>query len=520
MARILGLDIGRDSVRGALLRTALRNREVERYLEVPVGETFDAHATLIGVGGAALGAVVPEGDAVAGEGEAPPPMDPVEVAILELIADCGTPPDAIITSMHGSFASLRLLTLPSGVVKRIGEVLPFELESILPFDIDETILDHQIVELGEEELRVLAGAAPREKVAAHLEEMKGYGVDPKHVGLGAASLDGLTALVPSTTSAERVLLVEIGAETSDLCFLEGGVCAMARTVSGGMDLVESGKRELLASTLRRTLAAYMTQGEEEPDVAFVLGRVASVPGAREWLGSVLRIETRTLPLPPVPGADDERRPQFGRAVALAGLSIRAGHAINMRQGEFAWRRGASELRHRVPFLAACAALVLFSYFFFIYARYSVLEGEGQRLESELAALTEQVFGQEVSSPTRARELLEGGVSADDPMPRFDAFDVLDAISAAIPEEITHDTRRLSIEIDDEGGDGRFEIQGSVASISERDVLVERLAAHECFQDIDKGATSPRAGGAGGLNYRLEVDILCPGSGIDDEEEER
>ncbi len=38
MARILGLDIGKNAVRGTLLRTAFRKLEVERYLQVPLAE--------------------------------------------------------------------------------------------------------------------------------------------------------------------------------------------------------------------------------------------------------------------------------------------------------------------------------------------------------------------------------------------------------------------------------------------------------------------------------------------------
>ena len=49
MATILGIDIGKRSVRGALIRTSLRNLEIERYLEVPISslEPNAARAALV-----------------------------------------------------------------------------------------------------------------------------------------------------------------------------------------------------------------------------------------------------------------------------------------------------------------------------------------------------------------------------------------------------------------------------------------------------------------------------------------
>ena len=41
--------------------------------------------------------------------------------------------------------------------------------------------------------------------------------------------------------------------------------------------------------------------------------------------------------------------------------------------------------------------------------------------------------------------------------------MLSAVSAAVPEAVTHDTRRLKIDLDDDGHGGRFELQGTVAS---------------------------------------------------------
>ena len=109
----------------------------------------------------------------------------------------------------------------------------------------------------------------------------------------------------------------------------------------------------------------------------------------------------------------------------------------------------------------------------------------------------------------ASERGERGRRIDDPLPRFDAYDVLEAISVSIPEDIQHDTRRLLIEIDDDGDNGRLEIQGTLGSIADRDRLVDALQEHSCFADVEKGSISTAVEDR--KDYKLAVKVKCDGA---------
>ncbi|MBW2509392.1 MAG: hypothetical protein JRE81_12225 [Deltaproteobacteria bacterium] len=65
---------------------------------------------------------------------------------------------------------------------------------------------------------------------------------------------------------------------------------------------------------------------------------------------------------------------------------------------------------------------------------------------------------------------------------------------------------MLIEIDDDGQSGRFEIQGTVGSIAERDTLVESLQAHRCFSNVDKGSISTAVGDR--KDYKVAVKVEC------------
>ena len=136
--------------------------------------------------------------------------------------------------------------------------------------------------------------------------------------------------------------------------------------------------------------------------------------------------------------------------------------------------------------------------------------------TQLAAVSSDLLGEETRSAMEARELLTGGPRVDDPLPRFDAYDVLEAISESIPTDIQHDTRRLLIEIDDDGDRGRFEIQGTVGTIAERDRLVQELQEHRCFTDVEKGSISTAVGDR--KDYKVAVKVQCETPENDGDEE--
>lgn len=478
MSLVLGLEITPRAVRGAFLKTAFRGSEMERYVEAPLPYSADAEST----------------------------DDLVQAAVAQVVGSGSRPPDRIIAALPGESASLRLIDLPAGVEKKIAEVLPGELESVLPFDIDDAVVDFQIVGRDETMLQLMTVAAPRRNVAARLEELERVGVEPRELAVGAAVFDGLGTLLGESLAERTVLVIDVGPTSTDFAMLTDGACVFARTISGGMDLVESGRRAQLGGALQRTLASYRAQRAEEPALILLAGETAPMESARQWLTEQLGIECGTVPIPSVAGTDDDSLPKFGKAAALAARAITRKKQLDLRQGEFASKAAAGQLRKHVRLIGVCAAAVLLSFMVSLGARYRVAKAEHEELSAELAEVSSDLLGEEAKSAFHARELLAAGPRIDDPLPRFDAYDVLEAISASIPADIKHDTRRLMIEIDDDGERGRFEIQGTVGSIAERDRLVAELKAHRCFADVEKGSISTAVEDR--KDYKVAVRVEC------------
>ncbi len=478
MSLVLGLEITPRFVRGAFLKTALRGSEMEYYAEVAIPPASEEQST----------------------------TGPLRAAVAEVLAQGSRPPDRLIAALDGKVASLRLIDLPLGVEKKIAEVLPGELESLLPFEVSDAIVDYQIVGRDDLNLQVMTVATPRKNVAERLRFLHAAGVDPRELAVGAASFAGLGPLLGEALRDRTVLVIDVGATSTDFAVLTDGQCTFARTLSGGMDLVESGRRTQLGSALRSTLASYRAQRSEDPSLILLAGETAPMESARLWLTEQLGMECGTVPVPSAPGADDDTAPRFAKAAALAGRAISRKRQLDLRQGEFASKAAAGEIRKHLRLIAVCVAAVLLSFLVSLGARYRVARAEHARLRANLAEVSKDLLGEEASSAFHARELLTAGPRIDDPLPRFDAYDVLEAISESIPTDIQHDTRRLLIEIDDDGDRGRFEIQGTVGTIAERDRLVEELQEHRCFSDVEKGSISTAAGDR--KDYKVAVRVEC------------
>jgi general secretion pathway protein L len=477
MARILGIDIDRSALRTAVIKTAFGRVEIERYLQIPLGS---APAT-------------------------PGRLPEVHEALANVLRALGKPPDVAVSCLDGEHASIRVVELPTAAAKRVSEVLPFELESMLPFDMADAVVDYQPIATTGAQQRWLATAVPKQHVRDHLSHFAGTAAEPREVAVGAAALDGLRTVCPDLATG-TVALLELSDGAGNFCVLEAGRCAFARTLSMERTPSARGDAEFWQA-VKRTLAAYRASGGAAPTTLHLCGPGASMDIAT-WLSSELSLPVVPLQLPAALGSVGNEVPAFARALALAARAASPGKRINLRLGEFATTRGRTELAAHLSLASICGVILLLTMVFSLKARQSVLLDEQHVLRSELANVTESAFGK-AERDVVAVEALLAGPQTENPLPRFDAYDALAAISEAVPPEITHELRHVRIDLADEKKEGKLELQGALGTIDQRDQIVARLEQHGCFAEIERGRTSSGRI-AGTISYQVESKVACPG----------
>jgi general secretion pathway protein L len=481
MARFLGIDISNTAIRGVLLRSAMRKLEVERYVEITLREAPQspgrAHELL--EAGRALRQALPFA------------------------------PDAIIAGLTGEETSLRVVELPTAAKKRIGEVLPFELEAVLPYDPHEAVIDYQPVDTQGSMLRVLAASVLRKHVKATLDDLRAAELEPRELAAGAAALDGLTNLVPELQTAGSVLLIDFADHRIDACMLEAGHCVAARTLGSGLHDMP-GAAASTERELQRTLASFRGAGAGAPTAIYVSGVGGEAESALMWLSGVLGQAVRPLALPSPTLPETAGGPAFGRAAALAARAVTAGQRIDLRKGEFAATEGRGQWMQYASMITTCIVAMIMTAMFSLKAQQKVLADEQGGLRENLTTQTLAILGKSVSDPAEVEALIKNPKNSD-PLPSFDAFDALGAVSSAIPGDVAHEVKRLRVDVADEKRQGQLELVGLLESLGKRDRIVDELRKHPCFSEIELGKTSP-GGSDNRINYTLEAVVQCPGQG--------
>ncbi len=481
MQRLLGLDVTRTHVRAALLNVSMRRITVEALEEVSVEDAGGPKEALW----AAVGDMKPDGAAIV---------------------------------LSGEKAFFRRIELPAAALKEVQNVLGYELESTVPFEMEEAVFDHRVLKANQgsaEVVPVFAVVARIEDVRERIELCKeALKIDPERVGVGAMPLSNLAAVMPELepipakkgepADEQPVAILSLGERTSDMVILQHGEPVFCRSLSRGTHGLPA-SAPALSRELRQTLAAWRAQGGSLLRGIYLVGGGASAAGAEVYLSTELGVSILPLPEPRLEGLTPEQKeklPRFSMAIGLAlGLTSRA-RGLNLRRGELEVQRRYPFLREKIPLLAGLAAVILVSFGFSILSEWQSLESEREVLEARLAAVSQEVLGESTTDPEKVRDLLEHGPGAeDDAMPQADAFDVMVQLSKAVPKDIIHDVLEMDV-----ARNGHVTLQGTVPSVADAQNLAEKMREHRCFRDVKVSRTIQFS--AEKQKYTLEFDLKC------------
>ena len=472
MARLLGIDAGKTTVRTAILRTAYRRVTLEAFGEADVGWAGS------------------------------------EVAAIRAAVGGGRP-DACATALSGERSFYRRIELPAAAQKEIGNVLAFELEATVPFEMDDAVFDYRLMRPTKAEtIPIFAALARVDDVRSRIAPVReAIGIEPERVGTGPLPLANLVAVMPELERPPipgPIAILDVGETASEVVILLGGDPVFARTLSRGtVGLPESA--HALGRELRQTFASWRTQGGEALTCLYLSGAGASAPGADLFLSTELGVSVLPLPAPRIEGISAEQMaqvPRFAKALGLAlGLAGRA-KALNLRRGALEAERSYPFLREKIPLLSGLAAVIAVSFGFATVAEMRALDTENEALMARLAVATRDVLGEELTDPDKVKEAIDGTTvkADDDPLPHVDAFDVMVQLSKAVPKDIVHDVLELDV------ARGKAVIQGVVKTVGDAETIAKGMREHRCFKDPKVVRTSQFTQDR--QKYVLELELKC------------
>ena len=164
-------------------------------------------------------------------------MDPgiVSEAITSTLASAGVKTKMIVTAVGGRDVIIKKIQIERVKEQQARELMRWEAEQHVPFDMESVELDFQILDPHDEglEMSVLLVAAKRDLVEAKIRLLTDAGLSPAMVDVDAFALHNAFELNYPDAMNGIVGLVNIGHEVTNINILDDGVPLLTRDITVG-----------------------------------------------------------------------------------------------------------------------------------------------------------------------------------------------------------------------------------------------------------------------------------------------
>lgn len=209
MARVVAVDLGSWAVKVTVLDGNGRSAKViERYTQ-PVPQDDGLTVAPLGERIAVLADLVKQHPTLAGA-------------------------NAVAVTWPTEQATLHRVTLPFTDVGQVEKTLPYTVEAIVPFDLEDMVMPWRVLSVGTD-TRVLVGLAKKEPLAVFLAALGKIGLDPRNVYLDAEVLGHF-----ATDKARLTAVVDVGHAHTLVTVVRGGQVQWSRAINvGGRDFTKA-----------------------------------------------------------------------------------------------------------------------------------------------------------------------------------------------------------------------------------------------------------------------------------------
>jgi type IV pilus assembly protein PilM len=145
--------------------------------------------------------------------------------------------DHIISAISSTQAVFKELKVPFIGLETIKKVIGYEVEPLLPFSLNDAVLDCIVTkEIPEEKSsEVLVAAVQNQYMAQHLALFEAAGVQPERVTIDLFAFYGLYSLIPAYANQQGgIVLLEIEPQSTRMAYLYNGQLRFIRTLPKGL----------------------------------------------------------------------------------------------------------------------------------------------------------------------------------------------------------------------------------------------------------------------------------------------
>lgn len=163
-------------------------------------------------------------------------------ALRTLILERGLRPGPALLSVSGQSVFVRFVKLPPVDREKIQQIVQYEAQQNVPFPINEVIWDYQLIGGREGEIDVMLAAIKKDVVEHICDAVAEAGIEPELVDVAPLALYNAFRF-NYTETAGCTLLVDMGARSTDLVFVEQGRVFSRSIPVGGNTITQQLARE-------------------------------------------------------------------------------------------------------------------------------------------------------------------------------------------------------------------------------------------------------------------------------------
>lgn len=384
------------------------------------------------------------------------------------------PEAEIVVSFDSRDVSFRTLNLPITDIKKIEKTIPFEAEDLLPFPIDELIIDYQIIEKGEKETTVCIVAAKKEKIKTRLEALSSGGIDPKVINIAPSAL---SAIANHYLKDEKGVYAVVYSSVSDvdIGIFENGGLRFFRNIP----LIGEWEMDVC-----NTLYIFQATGRKDIERIYLCGSSGKDDVLKKEIAALHSIEPVQIDFT----KDTEIKIESEYAKAL-GLALREaegkGFGINLRKGDLAYKREGAEtkkrLRYTIIFGGIAALLFILNLsvkYYMVESKYQAVTNEIRRNFNEALPDVKKIINEEQQLKSAAAEakkkirLLGGRIKGD-----VTALDLFKEVTERMPAGQKVILFEFSLEGD------KIRLSGETTSFEAADKIKEGLSKSNFFKEV-------------------------------------
>jgi general secretion pathway protein L len=442
--------------------------------------------------------------------------------------------DTVLSGLPGESVTWRTFFLPFRDRKRLLQTIPFELESQVPFGLDEVVVDHYVLNRDRSGTTVLAALVLKRDLERHLEMLQAAGVDPKVVDVGPLAALNTLSLIPDLPPTfafldchERACIAALY-RNKQLVGLRVLTAAPPVAHGNGAGAVEaheatngSGNGALVLHTpapasmlteIHWTLLALNGAPLDDDLPCYLAGKPELLGVDARELEAKLGVKTHSLDRMPLRGMDPgagREASGFSTSLGLALREVAPNDAlgVNFRRGEFTYHAAEEEIRRRWRATATLLIVVVALGLGWLYMDYWNKAGQVAGIDRQIRKVVEATLPDvPISAPrTQLAEEIEGLqqrltlLHSAVPASGATSVDILRSISAAIPTKIRVDCDDYTLDPDS------VRTRCNTDTFESVDSIKQLLISSAAFGEVEVKDVKAAKDGAG-VDFRLRLSL--------------